>query len=195
MPELILASTSPYRRQLLKGLGIEFQCVAPDVDEAAYQAEEIAPQQLAETLAFAKADAVAKQYPEAIIIGGDQLVSLDGEILGKPGNRENAIAQLTRMQGRTHELITEVCLLNPSGKPHRIADITCLSMREMLAEEISRYVDYEQPFDCAGSYKIESAGISLFEKIETEDFTAITGLPLMKLSKELISLGINIPNH
>ncbi|HEX6986695.1 MAG TPA: nucleoside triphosphate pyrophosphatase [Planctomycetaceae bacterium] len=193
-PDLILASTSPYRRALLERLGVAFRCVPPGVDEDAMKRETADPVRLAERLAAAKADAVAARFPEAVVIGSDQLAAIDGEVLGKPGTPDRAVDQLERLAGRTHELVTAVCVLRRSDGARRAhVDRTRLSMRPLSREELARYVALDAPTDCAGAYKIESAGIALFERIETEDFTAITGLPLIATVRMLREFGIAVP--
>jgi septum formation protein len=192
--ELILASTSRYRRTLLERLGLAFRCEAPGVDEEAIQRLSSEPVALAQRLAFEKAAAVASRFPDAIVIGSDQLATIDGEILGKPGTIEKAVEQLERLAGRTHELITAVCVMRIADGQHREhTDVTRLTMRPLDRDAFSRYVALDRPTDCAGSYKIEAAGVSLFAKIETDDFTAITGLPLIATVRMLEELGIQTP--
>lgn len=186
---LVLASSSPYRRALLERLGVEFDVRAPDVDEDQYKAMPCTPREIAERLANAKADAVATD--ETLVLGSDQVAVLDGEILGKPGTRERACAQLERLAGRTHSLITAVCLLG--DRRSTWAQETHLTMRALTRDEIVRYVDADLPLDCAGSYKIESLGIALFERIESDDMTAIEGLPLLRVAQELRRHGWRIP--
>lgn len=127
-----------------------------------------------------------------IILGGDQLVSFEGRILGKPGTREKAISQLEMMSGKAHELVTAICLLEGSQKLEHV-DITRIQLKNLSRKQIEKVVDLDQPFDCAGSYKIEKHGIALIEKIETEDFTAIQGLPLLALSRMLRTWEIETP--
>ena len=189
---IVLASSSKYRRELLQRLVPEFRWQSPDVDEESFQYPGVVPESLATTLAGAKAEAVAKSHPDAVVIGSDQLADLNGEILGKPGSRDAAIVQLTRMSGQSHRLITAVCVIDPESR-FDLLHITTLTMRTLSREEIERYVDRDQPLDCAGSYKIECLGISLFDHIETTDFTSIMGLPLIPLGKHLRSLGIHVP--
>ena len=189
---LILASTSPYRREQLARLGMPFECCAPGVDEAAFASQGLSPRSLAETLAIAKAENVAASHPEATVVGGDQLVSFAGAILGKPGDRTRAIEQLSRMAGRDHELITAIAVVH-CGTTRLHVDVTRMWLRSLNASEIERYVDADQPFDCAGSYKLESRGITLFESIESADQTAITGLPLIALTTMLRDCGYSIP--
>ena len=193
MPDLILASTSPYRRALLERLKIPFRCTAPNVDEADYQRQGFAPAVLAATLALAKARDGARQFPGSVVLGSDQVPEIDGAVLHKPGTAANALQQLQRLSGRTHSLWTAVACIDANGQPHTHLDHTRLTMRSLDAEALYRYLALDEPFDCAGSYKIEQAGISLFDSIETHDFTAITGLPLMKLTGLLQRCGFSLP--
>jgi septum formation protein len=192
--DLILASTSPYRRALVERLGVPFRCVAPPVDEDALKGEMIGatPRALAERLALAKAAAVAVMEPEAVVIGGDQLVSFEGSILGKPGTIDRAIAQLRSMSGRPHQLITAISVFH-AGIPYAHADVTTLHFRQLTLDEIRRYVEVDLPLDCSGSYKLESRGIALFERIESADHSAIVGIPLIALTSILRSIGFEIP--
>jgi septum formation protein len=192
--DLILASTSPYRRALVERLGVPFRCVAPPVDERALKAgwDGVRPRELAERLAMAKAASVASGEPDAAVIGGDQLVSLDGSILGKPGTTEQAVAQLRAMSGRSHELITAILVVY-RGRSYAHTDVTKLFLRSLTLDEIHRYVEADRPLDCAGSYKLEARGIALFERIDSEDQTAITGVPLIALTTILRSIGFAIP--
>lgn len=192
MKELILASTSPYRRDLLKRLGLPFNCVPSQVDEEIYKDQILDPKELTETLAFEKARSVADLYPNAIVIGGDQVSLFQGNILGKPHTIEGANQQLSMLQGKTHQLVTATCVLGPNLKATWIELIT-LKMRPLSPEEIKRYVEKDEPLDCAGSYKIEQLGISLFQEIECFDQNAIIGLPLIKLSEILRGQGFQCP--
>jgi len=189
---LILASGSRYRKELLERLGIPFRWVAPTCDEDQFKALGLEPDELATRLASEKAMSVAEQHPAATIVASDQVLLFKGTILGKPGSRAEAIVQLTRLGGQTHELLTAVALVQGDRRTHFV-DHTRLVMRPLQTDEIERYVDVDQPFDCAGSYKIEARGIALFDRIETQDFTAITGLPLIRLSLHLRELGFSIP--
>lgn len=192
MPPLILASTSRYRKELLARLGLSFDCEAPGVDEDAVKADGLEPRALAETLAEAKARAVAARHPGAVVIGSDQLAHLDGWVLGKPGTAEAAQAQLARLAGRTHELVTAVCIIHPGGV-ERITDLAQLGMRPLDALALARYVAADRPLDCAGAYKLECRGIALFSSIVCSDHTAITGLPLIWTAGVLGRLGFPIP--
>ena len=193
MATLILASTSVYRKALLERLGLAVESVAPGVDEGAFKSQALHPQNLAEELATAKARAVAVRHPGRIVIGGDQLLAFQGEVLGKPGTFENAVTQLLRLSGQTHDLVTAMAIIGPDGKVHVHTDISRMTMRPLDRERIERYVRLDMPLDCAGSYKIESAGISLFETIDSVDHSAITGLPLIGLTAILERLGVKVP--
>jgi septum formation protein len=189
---LILASTSPYRRALLERLGVPFRCESPGVDEDAYKALGLPPRELAERLAAAKARALAGRFPDAAIVGGDQLACLGDAILGKPGSREAAVAQLLGLAGRSHRLITALAVWC-RGAFHAHTDVATLAMRHLTRAEAERYVEADDPTDCAGSYKLERRGIALFERIEAADHSAITGLPLIALTSILRELGFAVP--
>ncbi len=189
---VILASTSPYRKAQLAQLGISFESLPPEVDEDAFKRQLTYPHDLALRLAEEKAKAIAKVDPDAVVIGGDQLVSFEGEILGKPRTAERAVAQLLRLAGRDHALITAVAVCHRETCLTHI-DETRLWMRSLDRESLERYVAADQPLDCAGAYKIESRGISLFDRIETKDHTAITGLPLLTITKLLNRVGVPVP--
>jgi septum formation protein len=194
MPELILASTSVYRRQLLERLGVPFRVVAPQVDEAAIQAlfDAASAADLAEHLAIAKAVSVTRQNPDAIVIGSDQVAVCGEQILNKPGTVESAREQLRHLSGKTHQLITAICV-SFDGSLQVARDVASLTMRALASEEIERYVAADHPLDCAGSYKLESRGIALFEAINSADHTGIMGLPLIGLTTTLRELGLSIP--
>ncbi len=192
MRELVLASTSPFRRELLEKLGLPFSTAAPDVDES--QQENESPVQLVQRLAEAKARAVAEKFPHALIIGSDQVACVDGEILGKPGNRENAIAQLTAMAGKTVEFHTGLCLYNSEiARAQVLCEPFHVHFRKLNSAQIERYVDHEQPFNCAGSFKSEGMGITLFRKLEGDDPNALVGLPLIRLVEMLDKEGMVLP--
>ena len=183
--ELILASTSTYRRQLLDRLCIPYRAVPHQCDEELFKNTGRSPQEIATTVAQAKARSVASKFPHAYIIGSDQVVDVDGAILGKPGTLKRAHEQLEMLCGRSHRLITALAFLHPDGTIQEECSIYTMTMRSLCPDEIAHYVDFENPLDCAGAYKIESAGISLFERLEGDDFTSIVGLPLMALAKML----------
>jgi septum formation protein len=192
MPDLVLASTSPYRRDLLARLRLPFTCHAPGVDEDAVKRTTPEAHTVVVTLARQKAQAVAARHPQAIVIGSDQAAELDGTIFDKPGTATAARAQLARLQGRAHVLRTAVAIVHPRGLV-AFVDSTTLTMRRLTPAEIERYVAAESPLDCAGSYQIEGLGIALFERIDAADHTAITGLPLLRLAAELRALGLAVP--
>ncbi|MBA2405722.1 MAG: septum formation protein Maf [Bdellovibrionales bacterium] len=185
---LILASTSKYRGALLAQLGWSFEAIAPGVDEDQLKTKNLSPTQLAMELARLKAQAVFAQRPDACVIGSDQVCMLNGELLGKPGTKEKAIQQLQKMQGIHHELITAVTILSPHGEVN-FHNRTLLFMRPLNLEQIAKYVEEDRPLDCAGSYKLETRGIKLFEKIEMDDHTSIIGLPLIQLNNHLLQIG------
>ncbi len=190
--KLILASTSPYRAAQLQQLGLEFEQHDPQVDESLLKEAGFSPENLAEVLALEKAKQVFHHNPAAIVIGGDQLVSFEGAILGKPGTREQAIEQLLLMQGKAHTLITAIAVAGPDFVESH-TNHTKLKMRELDKDTIKRYIEFDQPLNCAGSYKLESRGISLFEEIQSDDHSAITGIPLIALTSLLIKAGMEIP--
>ena len=187
---LILASTSRYRRELLERLRLPFHVARPEVDETPAPGE--TPPALAQRLARAKATAIATQQPETWVIGSDQVAALDTEPLGKPGTRENALAQLGAMSGREIRFHTALCLMRGVVCLEDM-DTTTVKFRVLQAEEIERYVDAEQPLDCAGSFKSEGLGITLFEAIDSQDPTALIGLPLIALSRMLREAGFPLP--
>lgn len=192
MKKIILASTSKYRKELLLRLGIEFESMNPNVDEDIHKEKISNPIELAETLGKLKAMAIAKDHSDCIVIGSDQLAECDGKVLSKPGNLENAIDQLIFLNGKTHRLITSYTVIYRDRVLTK-TNITSLTMRELSLEQIKKYLICDIPFDCAGSYKLELKGISLFKKIDTDDHTAIIGLPLISLGNTLDELGITIP--
>ncbi len=190
--DLVLASTSSYRRVLLERLGLSFRSKAPICDERSLAAEESDPIRLAGKLAHAKAASLAPEEPGATLIGCDQVLSCNGQVFGKPGTLERAVDQLVSLSGKEHALITALVVLSGT-KTFRHTDVTKLRMRPLSRAAIERYVLADQPLDCAGSYKIESRGITLFERIESNDQTAITGLPLIALTSILTELGFQLP--
>ncbi len=192
MPALHLASTSPYRRELLQRLGIPFGVARPEVDEAALTGEP--PRAMAMRLAQAKACAVAQRLSgDAWSLGSDQAADLDGQALGKPGNRAAAIAQLLAMSGRCVAFHTALCIAHPDGRMFAECDLTEVRFRVLTLAEVQRYVDAEQPYDCAGSFKSEGLGITLFESIDNKDPTALIGLPLIATARLLRQAGFALP--
>jgi len=190
-PPLILGSTSVYRRGLLDRLRLPFTCERPDVDETPGRDE--APDALAMRLAQAKAEEVAARMPGAWVIGSDQVAALDDRPLGKPGGRDAAIAQLTAMSGRSVVFHTALALSRAGQSTLQAQDRTEVVFRTLQADEIARYVDAEQPFDCAGSFKCEGLGIALFEAIRSDDPTALVGLPLIATARLLRAAGYALP--
>ena len=191
MQRLILASTSTYRRELLARLRLPFDVARPEVDESPRPGE--SPAALAERLAIAKAGAIASREPRATVIGSDQVAELDGSALGKPGSRDGAVAQLGAMSGREIRFRTAVCVQRDSEPPRIAMDTTTVRFRTLSLAEIERYVDAEQPFDCAGSFKSEGLGIALFDAIESSDPTALVGLPLIATARLLREAGFVLP--
>jgi len=189
---IVLASTSPYRSQLLERLRLPFETLAPQVDESAQHGE--APAATARRLALAKARAVADKRPQAIVVGSDQVADLDGNPLGKPLNHEAALRQLLAMQGRCvvfHTALALVCL----ARARTLVDCidTQVQFRPMQRDRLDAYLRLEQPYDCAGSAKIESLGICLVQSISSQDPTALIGLPLIALTSMLEQFGVALP--
>ena len=188
--QIVLASTSPFRRALLERFGLPFETAAPSVDEARLPGE--SPEETALRLSEKKARAVAAAYPQALIVGSDQVACLGKEIFGKPGTHENAIAQLRKMCGRSVHFHTGLCLYDTSKNVARLRNVpTLVTFRALSDEEIESYLQKERPYNCAGSAKSEALGITLLSKIESTDPTALIGLPLIALSEFLREEGIN----
>jgi septum formation protein len=188
---LLLASTSPYRRVLLERLRLPFDCVAPAIEETQLAGEN--PESMACRLAQAKAKAVAARHPGSLVLGSDQAASLAGRVLGKPGSRERAHAQLAACSGLDVVFHTAVCLIDPHGDAHGALDTTRVRFRVLDDAAIERYLDAESPLDCAGSFKAEAFGITLFERIDSEDPTALIGLPLIRTAALLREAGLLLP--
>jgi 7-methyl-GTP pyrophosphatase len=194
MKKLVLASTSPYRRELLERLGLPFEAVAPRFDEQIDQG--IAPEVLVQTLALGKALSLADDFPDAVIIGSDQVFVAAGEIVGKPGSAEKAFEQLKRMSGASHTFFTGLAVVDTASD---VRLTTCVpftvTLRSLADDEIRNYIRRENPLNCAGSFMIEGLGIALMEKLEGTDFTSLIGLPLVQLITLLRQLGINPLAH
>jgi len=189
--QLILASTSIYRRHLLERLRLPFSVIASDVDELALPDE--APAPLARRLALAKAQAVAAQHPECVVIGSDQVADLDGEALGKPGNHARAVAQLQRMRGQTVIFQTAVAVVcQASGFAQSELAQVKVQFRDLSDDQIERYLLAERPYDCAGSAKSEGLGIALLARIDNDDPTALVGLPLIRTCQLLEAAGLRV---
>ena len=189
-PRLILGSTSPYRRELLQRLRLLFDCVAPQVDETSLPGE--LPADLAPRLALEKAHEVARRNPGAVVIGADQIAELDGFAIGKPGNHARAVAQLQAMSGRSVVFHSAVAVVRPDQAYARVltAPVT-VRFRSLSTAEIDHYLRLEQPYDCAGSAKCETLGIALLASIESDDPTALVGLPLIRTCELLRAAGID----
>ncbi|MEZ6880019.1 nucleoside triphosphate pyrophosphatase [Enterobacter sp. KB-280D8] len=184
MPNLVLASTSPYRRMLLEKLGIPFECAAPDVDETPQPGE--SPRHLVTRLAKEKAQSLAARYPAHLIIGSDQVCVLDGEITGKPHTEENACQQLLRARGSIVTFYTGLALYNSaSGHLQTECEPFDVHFRHLSEQEITDYVRREHPLNCAGSFKSEGLGIALFDKLDGRDPNTLVGLPLIALCQML----------
>jgi septum formation protein len=188
---LILASTSPYRRALLERLGLPFEVARPEVEELAHPGE--APRDRAVRLALAKADAVAARFPLAVVIGSDQVASLGEQILDKPGDAATCRSHLRALSGRTAQFFTAWALIGSPQIREFALDTTVVRFRTLTEDEIERYVEREKPFDCAGGFKAESLGVSLFQGIESNDPTALIGLPLISLASGLRRAGYRVP--
>jgi len=188
---LILASTSRYRRELLARLHLPFDVQPPEVDETALSGE--TPRELAERLALEKAQAVAARFPEAVVIGSDQVADLAGEALGKPGDHARATAQLRRMRGQTLIFQTAVAVVcQATGFVQRDLAPVRVVFRELSDAAIEHYLQAEQPYDCAGSAKSEGLGIALLSAIDSDDPTALVGLPLIRTCRMLRSAGVDL---
>jgi septum formation protein len=188
---LMLGSTSRYRKELLTRLRIPFETASPDVDETPHSNE--SPKDLALRLALAKARAVALKYPEAVVIGSDQVADLEGTPLGKPGNHANAILQLQRMRGKTvifQTALSVVCIATGFERTD-LAEVK-VKFRDLSDAEIETYLRAEEPYDCAGSAKSEGLGIALLDAIDNDDPTALIGLPLIRTCQMLREAGVKL---
>lgn len=192
MPRIVLASTSRYRAELLRRIIPEFDQIAPDVEEPELPGE--SPATRATRLAAAKAQAVAVQVHDTLVIGSDQVAALGNTVLHKPGSIENAREQLRASSGKTVDFFTGLCVIDTrGGQPQTALDHTRVVFRELTDSDIQRYLALEKPLDCAGSFKSEGAGIVLFERIESHDPTALIGLPLIALARLLREAGVALP--
>lgn len=192
MPRLVLASTSRYRRELLERLRLPFDVARPDVDESPRPGEAVPV--LAARLGRAKAQAIASRCDgDTWVVGSDQAAEAGGRILGKPGGRDAAILQLQVMRGQRVRFHTSVALAHADGRVLEALDLTEVSLRALEDREIERYVDAEQPFDCAGSFKSEGLGITLFDAVDSRDPTALVGLPLIATARLLRQAGFLLP--
>jgi MAF protein len=189
--QLVLASTSPFRKSVLEKLGLPFDTHAPEVDETPQPGE--TPAQLVERLSLAKAQAVASHFKQGLVIGSDQVAVIDDEILGKPGNHENAVAQLERASGKTVTFLTGLALVNAeSGAIQAEVVPFRVIFRQLTQQQIVNYLNAEQPYNCAGSFKSEGLGIALFERLEGDDPNTLIGLPLIRLIRMLEKEGVTV---
>lgn len=192
MKEIILASTSIYRKQQLERLNISFSTASPEVNEDLLKAKELPHRDLSVELSLLKARDISRKHPNAVVIGGDQVASFDGSILSKPKCKDKAFQQLQSLSGKKHQLITSLAII--IGEQEYVhTSIATMQMRELSDEQIRRYIDIDEPLHSCGSYRLEALGISLFESIDCDDYTSIIGIPLMWTAKTLNMLGVAIP--
>ena len=191
-PTIFLASSSSYRRGLLDRFLDSYEAITPGVDESNDQG--LAPAELATHLARKKAEAVAINARQALIIGADQLAVLDDQVLGKPGDHQKAIEQLLAASGKAVTFLTAVCILDPIGRArYEHTDRTTVRFRQFDRRLAEAYLRHDKPYDCAGSFKLEGAGFVLFDSVETDDPTALIGLPMIWLADRLLQLGYLLP--
>jgi len=191
MKPLILGSSSPFRAELLTKIGLDFMTSSPDIDEARIDSE--SPEQLVQRLAEQKARKVAESHPTGLIIGSDQVAVLGEQVLGKPGNYDNAMAQLSAASGKTVQFLTGLALFNAeTGAMQSLVEPFEVSFRTLSAHQIDYYLNQEQPYQCAGSFKSEGFGISLFSKLSGDDPNSLIGLPLIRLIELLNNEGIDV---
>ncbi len=191
-PPLILASSSRYRRGLLDRFLDEYETVTPDVDES--NKDGLDPESLARHLARKKAEAVSANARQALIIGADQLAVLEDQVLGKPGNHQKAVEQLMAASGKAIRFLTAVCILDPVSRTrYEHTDTTTVRFREYDRRLAESYLRHDEPYDCAGSFKLEGAGFVLFESVDTDDPTALIGLPMIWVADRLLQLGYLLP--
>lgn len=188
--KLVLGSSSPYRKELLERLSVPFECVSADIDESRHEGE--TPEALCVRLAREKALKVKSMVGEAIVIGSDQVAVLGEKILGKPHTRERAIEQLSSMQGQTVYFLTALCIIGEKGEIFETMVPTIVTMKKLSVKTIENYLDREQPFNCAGSAKIEKLGIALMKEVRSTDPTALIGLPLIETVNLLAKAGLEI---
>ncbi|MFW1676370.1 Maf family protein [Pontibacter sp. JAM-7] len=191
MSDIILASSSPFRRQILDKLQLTYRCISPEIDESPLNQE--SPTELVARLAAAKAAKIAESETSALIIGSDQVAVINGDILGKPGNHQRATAQLKRLSGQRVTFLTGLSLLNSqSGNIQTEVVPFHVEFRQLTERMIENYLKTEQPYNCAGSFKSEALGIALFDKLEGDDPNTLIGLPLIRLVRMLETEGVNV---
>ncbi|WP_196138124.1 nucleoside triphosphate pyrophosphatase [Aliikangiella sp. G2MR2-5] len=189
--KIILASSSSYRKKLLSRILNDFECVSPAIDETPQTNE--APSELAMRLSIQKAESIARKYPDAWVIGSDQVALFDGKVLGKPGTLEIAKQQLFSFSDKKVEFITGVSLIHLNSQFQEYhSDITEVHFKKLSTEKVTQYLAIDTPYDCAGSFKVESFGICLFNSVETKDPTALEGLPLIALTNLFENAGIDL---
>ncbi len=191
MNELILASSSIYRAELLRRLCLPFNTIDPAIDETPVANE--SPKDLVSRLSLSKAEVVSQRHPQAVVIGSDQVCALGNEVCGKPLTPEWAVEQLQSFSNKCITFFTGLCVLTPSGDVFQYIDETIVEFRKLSVEEIRRYVELEEPLDCAGAFKVEALGIGLFKSVKSNDPTALMGLPLIRLAEALRQNGFQIP--
>jgi len=191
MARLVLGSSSPFRKALLEKLDLSFDCDSPDIDETPLKNEH--PKDMVERLARLKAQAIAERHPQSIIIASDQCATLDGKIIGKPGDFENAVEQLKNASGRTVTFYTSLCVFNAGTNQYQeTVEPFYVYFRELTDQQIENYLKKEEPYNCAGSFKSEGLGISLFERLEGNDPNTLIGLPLIQLIEMLDEFGVHV---
>jgi len=191
-PSIFLASSSPYRRSLLNRFLDQYEVISPEVDER--NDEGLEPADLARHLARKKAEAIAINARMSLVIGADQLAVLDDKVLGKPGNHAKAVEQLLAASGKTVTFLTAVCILDPVGRArYEHTDKTVVRFRQFDLRLVEAYLRHDEPYDCAGSFKLEGAGFVLFESVQADDPTAIIGLPMIWVADRLLQLGYLLP--
>jgi len=189
--QLVLASSSPYRKELLQRLHLPFECNSPDINETPFPSE--TAEQLVKRLSLEKAQKVAEQFPNSLIIGSDQAAVLEGRVLGKPGSAKKALAQLRDANGKTLQFMTGLCLLNSQTGSYQLDMVSFeVQFRALSDEALKRYIEVDMPLDCAGSFKWEQLGIALFSKMTGDDVTALQGLPLIRLIDMLDAEGVRV---
>lgn len=191
MSRIVLGSSSPFRKSLLEKLDLSFDCDSPDIDETPMKDEH--PRDMVARLAKEKANAIAERHPQSIIIASDQCATLDGEIIGKPGDHENAVAQLKKASGRTVTFYTSLCVFNAGTNQYEeTVEPFYVYFRELTDDQITTYLEKEEPYNCAGSFKSEGLGIALFDRLEGNDPNTLIGLPLIQLVRMLERFQVKV---
>jgi len=191
MSRIVLGSSSPFRKSLLEKLDLSFDCDSPDIDETPMKDEH--PRDMVARLAKEKANAIAERHPQSIIIASDQCATLDGEIIGKPGDHDNAVAQLKKASGRTVTFYTSLCVFNAGTNQYEeTVEPFYVYFRELTDDQITTYLEKEEPYNCAGSFKSEGLGIALFDRLEGNDPNTLIGLPLIQLVRMLERFQVRV---